>query len=173
AMRRFKACLSGAAAVLLASTSASADFVNLTTPGSSGTINSAVFLEDATQPAGVGVFQPFLRLQASPTEQGLNTDATPVPYDDKSAANWTHSVRLSDVGVVSYQGAAYRAFGLDINQSDSGGNPLLNLTQLQLFTASQPNLTSVGQLGTPLYDLNAGGGNNAVILNSGINPGLG
>src|SRR6478609_5517422 len=75
--------------------------VDLTTPGSSGTINGAVFLQDSTHPAGVGVFQPFLRLQGNGTEQGLNTDASQLPYDDKGSANWTHSVPLSSIGVVN------------------------------------------------------------------------
>lgn len=163
-----RAVLSSASAI-----TAGAINVDLTTPGSSGTINSAQFLEDSTQPAGVGVFQPFLRLQGNGTEAGLNSDASSLPYNDKNSANWTHSVLLSDVGVVMEQGIAYRTFGLDINQSNSGQNPILNLTQLQIYAANQPDLTSVAQLGVPLYDLNAGGGSNSVILNSALNPGLG
>lgn len=147
--------------------------VDLTTPGSSGTINGAVFLQDSAHPAGVGVFQPFLRLQGKGTEEGLNTDAAQLPYNDMSSANWTHSVPLSSIGLVNYQGVDYRAFGLDINQVNAGGNAILNLTELRIYTASQSNLSNMDQFGTPLYDLNAGGASNSVILNGALNPGLG
>lgn len=172
-MRVFKAALGLVAVSILGTSSVKATVVDLTTQGSSGQINGATFLEGSTQPAGVGVFEPFLRLQANGSEQGLNTDAQPFPFDDKNSANWTHSVLLTDVGVVNYQGTNYREFGLDINQSNSGGNALLSLTDLKLFVANSPSISTLAALGNPVYDLNAGKGNNSVLLTGALNPGLG
>jgi len=45
--------------------------------------------------SGTGVFVPFVRLQASPTEAGFNTDA-PVTFDTKTG-KWTHSIKVSQI----------------------------------------------------------------------------
>lgn len=52
---------------------ARATVVDLTGNNNSGTANGAEFDYPPAQPTGTGVIEPFLRLQADPTEQGYNT----------------------------------------------------------------------------------------------------
>ena len=52
---------------------ARATVVDLTGNNNSGTANGAEFDYTPAQPTGTGVIEPFLRLQADPTEQGYNT----------------------------------------------------------------------------------------------------
>ncbi|MDQ6625769.1 MAG: hypothetical protein M3Y69_06475, partial [Verrucomicrobiota bacterium] len=63
--------LFGAAALLTAATS-HATVLDLTT-ADSGTINGAYFSKNYQQPAGSGVIQPFLTIQAKGVEQGYNS----------------------------------------------------------------------------------------------------
>ncbi len=91
------------------------------------------------------------------TEQGYNTDARPLQFDELKTANFTRSIRLSEVAEVSISGVPYRAFLLDINQS--GNSPLLSLDKLQIFVSPSGNLSgySGGKLAglSPVYDLDA------------------
>jgi hypothetical protein len=153
--------------------------VDLTTAGSQGTINGAVFSQTNVQPTGCGVIDDFVRIQAhsSTIEQGYNTDARPLQFDEKTSQTFTHSIQLSDVPVVLINGVAYREFLLGVNQSHS--SPLLSLDQLRIFLGAQGNLTGYdstsGTLAglTPSYDMNAGGGSNWVALNAALTHGNG
>jgi len=49
------------------------------------------------QSSGTGIFDPFVRLQADPTEQGFNTDAA-VTLDAKSG-KWTHAIKVNAIPV--------------------------------------------------------------------------
>jgi hypothetical protein len=137
--------------------------LDLTTPGAMGAINHAVFFQDSPQPTGSGVIHSFVRLQNSSEEQGYNTDARPLQFDENSSPTFTRSLRLSDVPTVTVGGVTYREFLLDINQSHSGS--LLSLDELRLYVSGSPTLSgyspSTGQLAdlNPVYDLSAGGGN--------------
>lgn len=168
--------------------------VNLTTstvnqvPGSnSGFINGAEFVWNSQQPAGTGVFNPFLRLQntgnKTPDEQGYNTNATQV-LDNKSPVNWTHDVLISTLQK-STDGLFYE-FSLDINEPGNG-NSLLSLDGLRLFatdTGGQSATKAVGGIGdlefsatgnggalkgNLLYDMDAGA-DNSVLLDAARNP---
>src|SRR5260370_18231750 len=73
-----------AAASLLLATGAHATVVDLTTSlSASGSINGALFFASDQQPAGTAFIDPFLRVQASPTEQRYNTDRG-FPFPDKN-----------------------------------------------------------------------------------------
>jgi uncharacterized surface anchored protein len=153
--------------------------VDLTTLGASGSINGAIFQQSDPQPTGCGVVHDFLRIQAHSAsfEQGYNTDARPLQFDEKTSATFTHSIQLSDVPVVLVNGIAYREFLLGVNQSHS--SPLLSLDKLQIFLGNNGSLTgynaSTGTLAglTAIYDMNAGGGGNWVALNSALSHGNG
>src|ERR1043166_2586871 len=111
--------------------------LDLTTPGISGSINGAVFQQLTFQPAGCGVIDSFVRVQASgraTVEQGYNTDGKH-QFDEKNG-NFTRSLLLSDVPVVNIGGVPYREFVLDINQS--GSSPLLSLDELRFFVGNSP-----------------------------------
>ncbi|MDQ6624723.1 MAG: hypothetical protein M3Y69_01085, partial [Verrucomicrobiota bacterium] len=64
--------LFGAAALLTAATTSHATVLDLTAKDS-GTINGAYFSKNYQQPAGSGVIQPFLTIQAKGVEQGYNS----------------------------------------------------------------------------------------------------
>ena len=53
--------------------------------------------------SGSGIFDSFVRLQADPQEKGYNTDGT-LEYDTKGGA-FTHSIKVSDIPVISVGGA--------------------------------------------------------------------
>src|SRR5882724_1653777 len=103
--------------------------VDLTTSGSSGTINGAVFEQSAVRPAGTGDINSFLRLQANSTEQGYNTSGRPAPFDDLTDPNFTRNVQVSNLvtRTIDATGTQYYEFLLDINESNAGSNALLSL----------------------------------------------
>jgi hypothetical protein len=158
-----------AAASLLLTTGADATVVDLSTSlSATGSINDALFFASDQQPAGTGFIDPFLRVQASPTEQGYNTDGG-FPFDDKNPHNFQHSLLLSSLMQFDINGTEYFKFMLDANQSGTS-NHLFTLTQLQIYTANSGSLlpTSLNPdgtiaLGSLVYNMNAGGTTNTVI----------
>jgi len=84
--------------------------------GATGTINDAIFQQlNQDTSAGTGVFNSFVRIQATGIEQGYNTDGT-VEFETK-AGTWTHSLMLSAVPTLQLGSTVYREFCLDINQN--------------------------------------------------------
>ena len=132
-------------------------YLDLTTAGASVDYYGTIFSQEVTQPAGTGVFDTFLRVQANGTESGYNTSGTPV-FDDKSGP-WTHNLQLDQLAQVTVNGTSYYSFGLDINQSGSEKKSQLSLDVLQLYTSPVGSQTTanVSSLGTLRYDLNAHG----------------
>ena len=158
-----------AVASLLLATGAHATVVDLTTSlSATGSINGALFFASDQQPAGTGFIDPFLRVQASPTEQGYNTDGG-FPFDDKNPHNFQHSLLLSSLMQFNLNGTEYFKFMLDANQSGAS-NHTFTMTQLQIYTANSGSLlpTSLNAdgtiaLGNLAYNMNAGGTSNTVI----------
>jgi len=147
--------------VLGLSTVSLADFsLDLTTSGSSGVINDAIFMEAGLASTGTGVIQSFVRLQANGTEAGYNTDGA-LEFDTKSGS-FTHSLLLSDVPVVNMGGTDYLEFGLDINENV---NSYISLDQIEIYLAATGSQTSYPTgWGTPIWQLDAPGTNNNEIL---------
>ena len=152
---------------------------DLTTRGSEQTVEGAIFRQTDAQPTGTGVINSFVRLQggnASPIEQGYNTDARPLQFDENKSPQFTRSLHLSDVPQVTINGKVYLEFLLDINQSSS--QPLLSLDQLQVYVADAPDLTGYDPVAktlagnSPLYDLDAHG-DNYLKMNYSLNHGSG
>jgi hypothetical protein len=135
--------------------------LDLTTPSAVGQAGVAMFSQTEIQPTGCGVIHDFVRIQANGTgiEQGYNSDARPVQFDEKQSPPFDHSLLLSDVPLVNIGGTLYREVLLGINQSSA--TPLLSLDQLQIFVSASPNLSgySSGTLAglSPIYDLAATG----------------
>ncbi len=155
----------------------SATMLDLTTHGSSGTVNGAIFQQSDAQPTGSGVIHSFVRLQTNAaTEQGYNTDGRPLQFDENKSPVFTRSLKVGDVPLVSVGGVLYREFLLDVNQKASA--PLISLDQLRLYVGDTPNATgydaTTKQLAgmDPVYDLDAGG-DNWVQLNYRLNSGSG
>ncbi len=153
---------------LVAPSAHAAIVVDLTTAGSRGTINGAIFQQFSPQPTGTGVLNTFLRIQGDTAEEGYNTDFGISQF--VQTTDPTRSLLLSEVPQVTLNGVLYREFLLDINESSN--SPLLSLNDVQLFTGSQPDLATYANLGTPIYKMDAGA-NNSVKLNYALNSGSG
>jgi hypothetical protein len=134
-------------------------------PGQSGNLfaQGAIFQQVAPQPTGSGYIDSFVRIQHSPTEQGYNTDARPLQFDEKTDATFTHSITVANVPIVNIGGIPYRQFFLDINENNSANGHNLSLDKLQIFLGSSGNLTgytttSGGRLAglAPIYNLDTG-----------------
>lgn len=167
---------------LMASTVQALPTINLTNAvyngvasSTQGTITngygSVLFARDNTQPAGTGVFNPFLRLDVAGNnkdEQGYNTSASNV-LDNKSPVNWTHDVLISSLQLDST--GQYYQFTLDINEPGNAKS-LLSLDGLRLYSTSTPSQSAQkvtpatgdlaespvvgGFVGTKLWDLDSG-----------------
>lgn len=156
--------------------------VDLTTVGSSGAINGALFQQGALYNGGSGNLASFVRITQKGTEFGYNTDAR--PYTDPTLVNggtrtnpiYNHAIPLSEVSVVSVNGTAYLQFLLDINQLDSAA--LLSLDDVQISLAPSSTLqgyTSDGTYGgraSLIYDMH-GDSNTWVKLNASLSSGSG
>jgi hypothetical protein len=161
--------LAVSAAILVAASQSQAAVVDLTTSvDASGSINGALFFATDQQPAGTGFIDPFLRVQASPTEQGYNTDGG-FPFDDKNPHNFQHSLQLSTLSTFNLNGTEYFKFMLDANQSGST-NHTFSLTQLHFYTSNDPsqmtttfNADGTLPLGHLAYNMNIGGTDNSVL----------
>jgi hypothetical protein len=147
--------------------------IDLTTLGAVGGANGAIFQQGSTQPAGNGVIHAFLRLQADGVEQGYNTDARPVQFDQKTDPNFTRSLSLDSIPQLDIGGVTYREFRLNINQKSS--QPLLSLDELRFYVSSAPNLTGYDPSSNQLAGLNAvyDLGTNWVELNARLSHGIG
>lgn len=124
-------------------------------PGSSGTVGGVLFEFDDSQAFGTGFVDSFLRIQANGTEQGYNTSNPAFPFDEEPpAGGFTRDLQFGELTNV---GGSY-LFTLDINEPSGGSQSLLSLDRLQIYvsdTGSQ-NTTVLGDLGTLIYDLDAG-----------------
>src|SRR5437899_1740853 len=116
-IRRLQVGLAAFVVAIISGGRASAETIDLTSVGSSGTINGGLFQQTSTQPTGTGVIDSFVRIQNNGTEQGYNTSARPVQFDEKTDPNYTRPLLLSSVPVVNINGVNYRQFLLDINQN--------------------------------------------------------
>ncbi len=158
---------------------ASAGVCDLTTNGAScgraAFTNFAIFGEVSPQQTGSGYIDPFLRLLASPHEQGYNTSA-PFQQDQKKPGTSTHDLLLSAVPLKTIDGVQYREFFLDINETKN--HELLSLDELRIYLSTSgerdsydANTKTLDGL-TAIYDLDAGG-DNWIKLNYSLNHGSG
>src|SRR4051794_24997964 len=92
-----------AGAVVFGASRANAEFVSdLTTAGSSASIGGALFETNQVQPTGSGVIHSFVRLSTNANiEQGYNTDARPLQFDENSSPTFTRSLPVADLQVVT------------------------------------------------------------------------
>jgi hypothetical protein len=136
----------------------------LTTAGSSGYLDGALFQQGDVQPAGTGVFNTFLQIQGQnarqTVEQGYNTDFHPAQFDEKNDAPHNHALPLADIPVVNIGGVDYRQFLLDINEPKGGGASDLSLDNLQIFQSDDASLHSFPTFdgrATQVFDLSTSG----------------
>jgi hypothetical protein len=137
------------------STGASAVTVDLTAgAGTSGTINGVLFEFDDQQPAGTGVLNSFLRIQRTPNEEGYNTSNPDFPFDEVApAGGFTRDLQFGELQQI---GGNY-LFVLDINEPNGNNSPLsLDKLQIYISNVGSQNTTILGDLGTLIYDMDAG-----------------
>jgi hypothetical protein len=113
----------------------------------------AVFTLDYTKPAGTGVFDPFLTIQANGVEQGYNS--TSGNFDTKREPTWNHEIKLSDLTSVTVNGVSYYSFLIDINEPNTSSKSLISLDSLKLYTSATKvgSTTNLSDLGTLRFDL--------------------
>ncbi len=160
--RELKILLLSLIFVALTGATALATTIDLTGAGTTATGTAAVggtFVVSNMEmsPTGTGVLDSFLRIQQTGQERGYNTDASPVPLDDKAGA-FTHSLPLGTIPTKTIDGGVYREFILDANQT--GVNPFLSLNQVQIFLGPDP--------GSSFSLTEASASTDAVIAFSGI-----
>src|SRR5712691_5331802 len=103
--------------------------------GSSGTgyLGGAYFSTTDIQPTGTGVFDPFLTIQASPTEQGYN--GSNGNFDTKRVPQWNHEILFSDLRATTINGTDYFGFVVDVNEPN-GNKANISLDSLKIFVSS-------------------------------------
>src|SRR5947207_4180717 len=100
-----------------------------------------------TQPAGTGVFDPFLTVERDPNsatpgiERGYNTDG--VLYLDQQRPAWNQLVKLSDLATVDVNGGKYYGFELDANEPGNGKS-LISIDNVRIYTSKDDQTSFVG-----------------------------
>jgi hypothetical protein len=165
--------------VLLVTAPPSARAVDLTTLGASATVQSVLFTEGNAFPSASDVHQPFLRVQATGTEQGFNTDFRPLEPDAIGTPTVTHSIRLRSLArrflTASNHADYYLEFWIDANESTLSGENYLSIDQLRLYTATTPSIGTSSQLplsATLRYDMDLPT-DQQILLDSTLEPGSG
>jgi len=141
-------------------------------------INEAWFLNVHQASTGTGVIDSFVRINGGAVEQGYNTDGRPVQFDENTSPQFTRSLLLSDVPIVTgidpqNPTIPYREFLLDINQTNR--NPLLALDDIEIFQTDAGDHTNFGDpsFGKMVYDLDAHPEDNWILLDYSLNTGSG
>ncbi len=128
-------------------------------------IGSGVLYEGSTTGSGTGNYNSFVRINATNTETGFNTDVN--NQDDNKNGPWTHSLQVSSLDTVTIGTTDYYVIRLDLNEIQSGDSPNITLEDLQLFRSAAPavddsfaGMTQVFDLGSALslVDTNHGSG---------------
>ena len=154
--------------------------LDLTLPGTAGSINGAVFMTGLYQLVP-DQFSSFLEIRDNGVEQGYNTDGT-LQQDQRDVHNSTHSILLAEVPIVigdgsqgTVEGVAYREFRLNLGEAGNA-KQYLSLDALQIWQEEAGNLTNftagLGFAGTHTnylaYNLDAGA-NRWIALKEGAN----
>lgn len=141
--------------VVLVGGSAWATILDFTDPTTllSGTLNSGIYVEQGIEPTGSGVINSFVRVNpggGQSFEQGYNTVARPLQYDENTSATFTRDLPLASVPIVSgslLPGAPagnFYEFRLDINETKSAAGELLSLRRVIIALRPAGNLTGGG-----------------------------
>jgi len=174
--RNFAAALVAAGMFALASLSQATvvDLINNDQGTVTNQYGTAIFQFTQPQPTGTGYIDPFLRVQASPNEEGYNTSGG-TPFDDKGGP-WTHDIQFSDLQstLVTVNGTSYFKILVDLNEPN-GAKSTISLENIQFYTSATGSKTTenLSQLGTLRYSLDTAGGDNTVQFDAGRNHGSG
>ncbi|MDB6169051.1 MAG: hypothetical protein JWM88_1915 [Verrucomicrobia bacterium] len=129
---------------------------------------TAIVSDYWSQPAGTGVFKPFLTLDANGQtstgsnyiEQAYNADGFKDLYLDGLRPNWNTTLRYGDLATITINQINYFAFILDANEP-GGAKSTLSIDNIRIYTSSTDNtanvandLTKLDNLGTLRWAMN-------------------
>jgi hypothetical protein len=155
---RLAIALISAAFAFAASSTASATVYNLNTLVTVpiDTVDGrAFFTTDFSKTSGTGVIDPFLSIQANPTESGYNISSGVL--DTKRNGQYTVTQHVSDLQTIVVNGVSYYAFLIDINESNSAANSKISIDTIKIYTSNNL-LTTFGDLtsqGTLQFDIDS------------------
>jgi uncharacterized repeat protein (TIGR01451 family) len=135
--------------------------IDLTSPGSTTTIDGVIVTYGDPIGSGTGIYEPFLGLNDNDgDEEGFNNDQNHVLDTDQSK---TSSLTFNDVPIKIIDGVEYFEFRLDLNQENA--DPDISLTSLKLYYSGAPAtaadyIAATSELDsdfTKVFDLDGGG----------------
>ena len=151
--------------------------------GSSAEINGALFFQSKPDSSsGTGLIQAIVRVQdpgnGDGFENGYNSSFRPVSYEENTSPNFTTSLLLAEVPIVTINGTQFYEFRLDINQLSSSS--LLSLDEIKLYSSAVGDGLAQGTIGgswftsnaTLVYDMD-GAGQSSVLLDATNSSGSG
>ncbi len=151
--------------------------LDITPSGSSTNIGGVIFTDAVNTGSGTGNYNTFLAISDNDgVEEGFNSDDTP-PIDasnkDIDQAK-THTVKLSDLVIVTVNGVQYYEFRVDLNEANSDPNAQISLDQFKLYTSANGGINDTTTLFSQnlIYDMD-GGGNVSVLLSDAESSGSG
>ncbi len=146
-------CAMGLLALAVATPATLAGEFDMTTPGSTVTIGAGLFETVDLRSTGTGTINSFVRIQRNGVEQGYNTSARPVAFNENTSATFTHDLQLGDVGLRTIGAITYLEFLLDINQNSGGDNEFISLDEVRVYTSAGNghNSSDLATLGTLRY----------------------
>jgi hypothetical protein len=104
--------------------------------------------------AGTGNFDTFLRLNASPVEQGYNTSASGVM--DNESGKWTHDLQVGDLSLVQDLTGRYLvSLGMDLNEPNGADSRYQSLDSFQVYVSpiGSQSTSDPTQLGSLIYNM--------------------
>jgi hypothetical protein len=147
---------------------AKAGYLNLTTAGSSGTINGAIYMQGdvVDTNAGTGNFPSFVQVVGNdPIKEAFNS--TNSAFDNGNSAQHNFAIQVSQLTTTIIGGQSYFKFILDINENNNATDKYLSLDALQIYTSTTPNQSAppaainadgtVSGLGTLRYNMDTVG----------------
>ena len=136
---------------------------DITTAGSSVTIGGVIFTDAVNVGSGTGNYNTFLAISNnSGVETGFNSDDTP-PIDNTNSdidQAKTHTVKLSDLVIVTVGGVQYYQVRVDLNEANSDPNAQISLDTFKIYTSTNGGIVSTTDLfanATLKYNMDAGG----------------
>jgi len=151
---------------------AGATTLNLTTAGSFGTLDGALFVQGPTQ-SGTGVFPAFVQVAGNNLVKSAYNTGVNGTLDNGSSPTFNHSIQVSDLVLVTIGQTSFYVFALDINENNNAANDqYLSLDDIIVATGTvqNPSTTDPLALGTVRYNLSDG---NVIGLNYALQPGSG
>ncbi len=130
------------------------------------TVNGVIYKVATPRNSGTGGYNTFLAIQDNDgTEQGFNTDGTPTSTNQIGDSK-TFAIKLGNMPITTIDGVQYFEIRLDLNESNGGTSPYVDLNSLKIYTGGYlssngtiVDTTSELESMTLRYDLDAGGDN--------------